>query len=149
MDKLEFLDRLRMTLNGSVPARVVEENVNYYENYINSQVRMGYEESEVLRSLGDPRLIAKSIISANDSYHSNYNANGNREVYEEDYYVQERKRAEVRTGGIPKWLKILIVCLIIFGIINVVATLISALLPIFFPILLVYFLVKLFRDWLN
>lgn len=149
MDKLEFLDRLRMTLSGSVSARVVEENVNYYENYINSQMRMGYAEEEVLRSLGDPRLIAKSIISANDPYNSGHSANSSQEVYEDDYYVQDRRKGELRVHGMPRWLKVLIVCLIIFGIINVVTSVISALLPFALPILLVYFLVKLFRDWLN
>ena len=149
MDKLEFLNRLRMTLNGSVPTRVVEENLNYYENYINSQVRMGYSEEEVLNSLGDPRLIAKSIISANGSNASSYGSNSYQDIYEQEQYVQERQRGELRVKGMPRWLKIVITCLIIFGIINIIATVVSVLLPMVFPVLLIYCLVKLFRDWLN
>ena len=149
MDKQEFLDRLRIALNGNVTARVVEDNVNYYENYINSQIRMGYAESEVLNSLGDPRLIAKSIISANESTNAGNKNHSNQEVYDNDYYMQERQSTQLRVKGMPRWLKIAIVCLVIFAIINVVATVVSALLPIVFPVLLIYFLVRLFRDWLN
>lgn len=138
-----------MTLNGSVSARVVEENLNYYENYINSQVRMGYSEEEVLNSLGDPRLIAKSIISANEP---NASKNGNKnyqDIYEQDQYVQERQRGELRVKGMPRWLKIVITCLVVLVIIKIIATVVSVLLPMVFPVLLIYFLVKLFRDWLN
>ena len=138
-----------MTLNGSVSARVVEENLNYYEKYINSQVRMGYSEEEVLNSLGDPRFIAKSIISANEQ---NAFQNGNKnyqDIYEQEQYVQERKRGELRVKGMPRWLKIVITCLVILVIIKIIATVVSVLLPMVFPVLLIYFLVKLFRDWLN
>ena len=149
MDKLEFLNRLRMTLNGSVPTRVVEENLNYYENYINSQVRMGYSEEEVLYSLGDPRLIAKSIISANESNNAKNRSNSYQDIYEQEQHVQERQSTELRVKGMPGWLKIAITCLVIVGIIKIIATVVSVLLPMVFPVLLIYFLVKLFRDWLN
>ena len=64
MSKQEFINILRTSLNGQVPSAVVSENVTYYEDYINSQIRMGRTEQEVLQSLGNPRLIAKSIIDA-------------------------------------------------------------------------------------
>ena len=149
MDKLEFLNRLRMALSGSVPVQVVQENVNYYENYINSQVRMGYSEEEVLYSLGDPRLIAKSIISANESNNAKNRSNSYQDIYEQEQYVQERQSTELRVKGMPGWLKIAITCLVIVGIIKIIATVLSVLLPLVFPIMLIYFLVKLFRDWLN
>ena len=65
MGKQDFLDKLRASLSGNVPARVVEDNVAYYADYINTQLRMGQSEEMVLSGLGDPRLIAKSIITAN------------------------------------------------------------------------------------
>lgn len=138
-----------MTLSGSVSAHVVQENVNYYENYINTQMRMGYSEEEVLNSLGDPRLIAKSIISANEPNHSKYSSNGYQDIYEQEQYVQERQGTELRVKGMPRWLRIAITCLVIVGIIRIIAAVVSVLLPMVFPILLIYFLVKLFRDWLN
>ena len=65
MSKQEFLDKLRAALSGNVPAKLVEENVAYYSDYINAQIRVGRSEESVLQSLGEPRLIAKSIITAN------------------------------------------------------------------------------------
>ena len=35
MNKQEFVDRLRMALNGRVSPGLVKDNVNYYEDYIN------------------------------------------------------------------------------------------------------------------
>ena len=61
MDKQEFVDRLRMALNGRVSPGLVMDNVNYYEDYINTEIRKGRTEEEVLESLGDPRLIARTI----------------------------------------------------------------------------------------
>ena len=62
MNKQEFVDRLRMALNGRVSPGLVMDNVNYYQDYINTEIRKGRTEEEVLESLGDPRLIARTII---------------------------------------------------------------------------------------
>ena len=55
MNKQEFVDRLRMALNGRVSPGLVMDNVNYYQDYINTEIRKGRTEEEVLESLGDPR----------------------------------------------------------------------------------------------
>ena len=65
MNKQEFIDRLRAALNGRVSPNLVTENVNYYEDYINTEIRKGRTEEEVLETLGDPRLIARTIIETN------------------------------------------------------------------------------------
>ena len=36
MNKQDFIDRLRMALNGRVSPGLVMDNVNYYEDYINT-----------------------------------------------------------------------------------------------------------------
>lgn len=65
MDRYEFISTLRTALTGKVPATTVEDNVQYYEEYIEIQLRQGKSEEEVLEGLGDPRLLAKTIIEAN------------------------------------------------------------------------------------
>ena len=65
MNKQDFINRLRAALNGSVSPNVVAENVNFYNNYIDAEIFSGKSEEEVLRMLGDPRLIAKTIIATN------------------------------------------------------------------------------------
>jgi uncharacterized membrane protein len=64
MTKKQFLEELRDSLEGMVSPMVVQQNLNYYENYINEQIRDGRTLEDVLNELGSPRLIAKSIIDA-------------------------------------------------------------------------------------
>ena len=65
MNKQQFIEALRIALNGNVSPTLVEENISFYEDYINTEIRCGKSEDEVLRALGDPRLIARTIISTN------------------------------------------------------------------------------------
>ena len=61
MNRFEFTEVLRKSLSGRVDYRVVNENVAYYENYIDTEMRKGRSEEDVLGELGDPRLLAKTI----------------------------------------------------------------------------------------
>lgn len=144
MGKEEFIDRLRTALNGRVAPNLVQENVNYYEEYINTQIRMGRSESEVLDALGDPRLIARTIIETSGQGRTdNYNGN----AYQNTESTYEYKTA--KNFHMPVWLWIIIVVLVIVFIFSMVFSVLSFLAPILIPILVVVFLVKLFRDWLN
>ena len=62
MTKQEFLDKLRISLNGKIAAGEVEEHIRYYEDYINVELRKGSSEEDVMATLGDPRLIARTIV---------------------------------------------------------------------------------------
>ena len=53
MNRYEFINALRAALNGKVPATTVEDNVQYYEEYIEVQLRQGRGEAEILAALGD------------------------------------------------------------------------------------------------
>lgn len=64
MTRKQFLEELRDSLEGMVSPMVIQQNLNYYENYINEQIRNGKTEEDVLNELGSPRLIARSIIDA-------------------------------------------------------------------------------------
>lgn len=61
MDRGEFLSVLRESLEGFIPMDEVEENITYYRNYFEEA---GQSDKEVIRELGDPRLIARTIIDA-------------------------------------------------------------------------------------
>lgn len=62
MDKKEFLEILRQSLTGEVKPEIVEQNIKYYDEYINAQT--AEEMSKIMEMLGGPRLIAKTIIEA-------------------------------------------------------------------------------------
>ena len=67
MTQRDFLDTLKRALNGQVPPHVVTENLNYYSTYIYEEIRKGRLERDVLEELGDPRLLARTIIDVCDS----------------------------------------------------------------------------------
>lgn len=62
MNKKEFLDILRQSLEGEVSPDIIEQNIRYYDEYINTHSFNG--EEAVLSELGNPRLIAKTIIES-------------------------------------------------------------------------------------
>ena len=66
MDRKEFLDILREQLAGNMQEGKAAAHIRYYEDYIQSQVRGGRRESEVLEGLGAPRLSAKTLIDTDD-----------------------------------------------------------------------------------
>jgi uncharacterized membrane protein len=53
---------LRQSLNGEVSSDIIEQNIKYYDQYISS--RSPQEEARILEELGNPRLIAKTIIES-------------------------------------------------------------------------------------
>lgn len=66
MTKQEFLDTLRRALARELSESEVADNINYYWNYIEQQVAAGKSEEQVLSELGDPRLIAKTILQVDE-----------------------------------------------------------------------------------
>lgn len=62
MTKQEFLDTLRRTLSGRIPSGEINDHIHYYQNYIDGQIRQGKTEQEVMEQLGDPHILAKTIV---------------------------------------------------------------------------------------
>ena len=60
MSKKEFLATLQEALAGQIPESEIENQLDYYKSYIND----GDSEKQVLEELGDPRLIARTIITS-------------------------------------------------------------------------------------
>lgn len=144
MTKQEFLEKLRLALNGKVPGNVVTENLQYYEDYINTEMRKGRSEEEVLGSLGDPRLIARTIITTA----------GGRENADTGEY-RENNMGRSQGGGrrhLPVWIWLIFGILMVVLVFSAVVSLISFLWPILLPVIIIMaimFVVKLFRDWIN
>lgn len=62
MNRDLFLSELRSVLEGSLSPAAINDNVRYYEEYIATEVRKGRSEEDVMEELGDPRLIARTLI---------------------------------------------------------------------------------------
>lgn len=165
MNKQEFTDRLRAALNGRISAAQVEDTINYYQDYISTQIRSGKSEAEVMGALGDPRLIARTIIETAQPVGDNDGAHGTGGSYQSSAYqsgtyrsgTQESYNSYRSTGEqtthqsarMPGWLVAIIIAVVVFLLFSVVFSVLSFLAPVIIVIVAVVFLVKLFRDWLN
>ena len=165
MDRNEFVSTLRAALTGEVSPAVVEDNVRYYQDYISQEIASGKSEKEVLDSLGDPRLIARTIIQTNggdnrSGYRNTVYGNGEyREAAgqnvhrsyteEEDGYGTHQSKVGNVLAKLPGWVWLILGILVVVLIFGAVFSVLSFLAPVLIPIVVVLFLVKLFRDWLN
>ena len=161
MDRNEFVSTLRAALTGEVSSAVVEDNVRYYQNYISQEIASGKREQEVMEELGDPRLIARTIIDTqgDGGYESSQT------YYEEEPETPKGFHAEFNDeGGVDikykkfnfnTWYGKLLVAVVIIAVIVLIGAIIggilSLVLPILIPILIVLFLVRLimaiFGGW--
>lgn len=156
MNRQEFVDRLKISLSGKVSPALVEENARYYEDYINTQVRLGEAEEDVLEGLGDPRLIARSIVAAENVRTGNGNAQQAYADREESEERQGGPRHFLHVSNLPAWALpvlaggILLLFLVVLGLIfRLVLHMLAWLWPLIAIAMIVLFFIKLFRDWLH
>lgn len=149
MSRQEFLQRLRETLLGEVPPSVIEENIRYYDEYIRTEVQKGSSEEAVTASIGDPRLIARTIMDATENaeegsafggFYQSYSDN-NSTAYEENTNSERR----IHFIDLSKWywklLGVLVLILFFFLLASIVTGIFAILAPIIGPLLLVLLVV--------
>lgn len=146
MTKQEFLDNLRASLASRVSASLVEENVRYYEDYINTQIRMNRSEEAVIAELGDPRLLARSIADAEkrsgiEGAAQEYAGEGS-----SDSSSTWNKQQRGKVFHMPLWLLLVLILVVICLIIGVAFSIFSYLAPILIPVLLIVLAFKWIRD---
>ncbi len=149
MNRTEFIERLQRALAAGISSGQVAENVRYYQDYIDSEVRRGRSEGEVLDSLGDPRLLAKSIIEANKHAGTSYGSN--RQYDEEVADDRQERRTEndvptARSFVLPGWLVMLIVTVVVLVVIGLVFSLLSFFAPVIIFVLAVLLIVKVIQN---
>ncbi len=163
MDKTEFLNILREALNQEVSPSVIEQNIRYYDQYISSPSKE--EEERKIEELGDPRLIARTIIESEKAAKEKGRNYSNQNSYGADYSTRqdqeedpdwEQKWEQQNAGFQPrafftnlKWyhkLIAIIVVLVIFIIIAFLGRLMIGFVFTFGPILILLLLLgNLFR----
>lgn len=137
MNRMEFIEKLRQALSGELTYHVVDENMEYYENYIDMELKSGKTEQSILQQLGDPRLIAKTIIETNKA-----EADAEKEMeYDEEKIRQENQRS-IKSIRMPSWLIIILVMVIGMAVLGVVASLFVAALPYVLMIMAVSFVIR-------
>lgn len=153
MGRQEFIDGLRRALAGRVEPEVIEDAVRYYEDYMDIQLRQGKSLDEVLQDLGRPALIAKSIVSANQSGRGDDTQAGS--IYEEgvDFDEDSPRSSRSRLGErgvrlimrMPGWLTILLAAVVLLLVLWVILSILSVLAPVILVLLIPFVLMLLIR----
>ena len=126
MNRNEFSNELRKALSGYFSPEEIQDTVEYYEDYIDRQMQKGKSEAEVLEAIGDPRLLAKSMIAA-----------GKRTEEKKEAHFEAQESVHVRRFRIPSWVALVGIFLIIIIIAVVLFSVVMAVILWILPIALV------------
>lgn len=160
MTKQEFLNELKQSLSGNVKPEVMMDTYRYYADYIDEQVRSGKTEKEVLSELGNPSLIVRSIIAAQEGDRKadvEYTEDGKtRKVWDNEFQTIKTKVYEKKkefqfdpSAWYAKVLYGLIVILMIVLVFCIIKGVFWLFIRIGIPLLLVLGIVYLVMYFLN
>lgn len=149
MSKQEFLDSLRRSLSGNLDYNAVEEHIRYYSNYIENCLRQGDSEEEVMLRLGEPRLIAKTILGIDNTYTT-------RQEYVEEEPRQEKREKKVhyyqfngKRLAVPAWLSTIAVSVTIVLVLGIFFAVFAGLLRFAFPIIMCVLLFRMLSKFFH
>lgn len=141
MEKQDFLDKLRLALGGKVTPEVMTDTMNYYEEYINTELRLGKSPDEVMETLGDPRLIARTIVETKGRRYGDVSA-----LSDEDGENGEGHELRVRLVRIPGWVWLIVFFIVIWLIVSFIFRVLIKFAPILLVIALATFIYKRLRG---
>ncbi len=164
MNKEEFLEILEDQLAGQMDGREIASNLEYYSGYIENCVRQGRSEEDVLAELGDPRLIARTLLDveeqggpgtpyegivyeeSGDEFSPEDSGDDSQNPYAQDEgYVKRRSYHLDLSTWYGKAAVIVIAGLVIAGLVLLVGLMIPVILAVVGIGLVVYLLTHFFR----
>lgn len=157
MSKAEFLDILREQLDGEIPSGEIYSNIRYYEQYIEREIQSGKTEEEVMELLGDPRLIAKTLIDADEISPSNSSyedasysqedtqGSGTERTYYQEDTPERDPSTHVHKLDLTTWYGKLLLILGAGALIFLLVTILSFLLPFIIVIVLICVILSLIK----
>ena len=145
MNRTEFLDTLRNQLSGQMHEGKVAAHVRYYEDYIQSQVRSGRDEQQVLAELGDPRLIARTLLDTDvDNGQLDYEEYS---TYSDDCQDSENScREHVHVWRFDTWYSKLLGVVLVLIIVFLLLHILVAVIPFFAVLAVILFIVSLIKN---
>ena len=144
MRKEEFLEKLRARLSQTMSQQEVTAQIRYYENYIQEQMQNGRSEEEVLTELGDPLLIAKTLMDVQETKEEYSHPETN--IYEERGGQESgdtQRELQTRGGCL---LAAVIFVVVVAMILWAAGTVLIHLLPILIPLMIVLLVVAYFKQ---
>jgi len=138
MNKAQFLELLSQKLSEELSCADVISHLSYYESYINEEIARGRAEEDIMAELGDPYMIARTIIDTHtgEAFED--------VVYEDTVNADPVERQSQRTNGkvfhMGNWgclLTAIVLVLVGIAVISIVTGLIAVLMPVLVPVLIV------------
>lgn len=143
MTKQEFLDGLRRSLSAGLEPEQINEHIRYYSDYIDSKIRMGTPEEDVMASLGEPRWIAKTILGMEE-------VDAVTEEYVEEEATDDAKYRYFNINGktfkLPGWLFTILICVVSFFVLTIVFSLMTRLLPFLFMVIFITTIIRFLKN---
>ena len=156
MKKAEFLSLLQESLEGNITRADMEENIKYYSRYFDESRK---SEEEVCEELGDPRLIARTVIDAciaskgpmAEHYRSQVRSEiqGMQRGYSGSGYGDSMEEEYVQMTMKDKLLRILIVLAIIVCLIIIAKAAIAVFFKIVLPLIIIFMIIALAAKLFN
>ena len=138
MNKEVYIDALERKLWDRLDPDKLRDIIFYYKDYFAMEAAKGIPEEETIQKLGDPALLAKSILAAEDS-----KAETAEPEIEQGMQKQSR---EFRGGKLLVLLVIVAVLIVLCAIIGLVFSVVSALLPFLFVLAFVFLIFSFFKN---
>lgn len=151
MTKYEFLQNLQRELSGKISVSEVQDQINYYSQYIDEEVSAGKSEQDIVSELGDPWIIAKTILGASDNEEfarANTSYEAKRASGKEK--KEREENAQIHVFGFDSWWKKLLLLLGVIGIVmlivGVIGGIISILAPIIIPVFVIMLVIRIVNN---
>lgn len=162
MNRNDFLTTLMNALENELPPQEIKNNIEYYNHYFDTELQEGKSEEEILSTLGDPRLIAHTIL---DTYKMSHQMSWN--IYHEqeephydesidfDEYSQtnhDTKNQQVKytwysQNSIPWYYKLGCGVLFLLVIILLISIVFHLFLYVGIPLILICFIIAIINRW--
>lgn len=145
MNRQTFIDTLRCALYGRVSDYELADHIRYYEDYIQQEIMKGRSEQEVLGELGDPRLIARTILETSGLETPNVEYTIDEDGREDSGYTSSDGQIKVHAfTGWKAGLVMALIAVVIIAIIVMALGLFIYLLPVLLIFLAISWFVKKF-----
>lgn len=156
MSKKEFLDILYNQLSGQIPEGSVAAHVQYYRNYIEDEQQKGHTETDILNDLGDPRLIARTLLDTEVGAGNPQNGSTYSAIYNEadsdynEYDSSDSARGHVKKHSfkldLSTWYGKVAVILIAAVVLLLLVTILGILIPVVIVAGVIMYIVSQFRK---
>lgn len=156
MSKTEFLDILYNQLSGQIPEGSVAAHVQYYRNYIEDEQQKGRTETDILNDLGDPRLIARTLLDTEVGAGNPQNGSTYSAIYNEaDSYYNKYDSSDSARGHVKKhsfkldlstWYGKVAVILIAAVVLLLLVTILGVLIPVMIVAGVIMYIVSQLRK---